>query len=200
MGKQRASISFPDELENLNPADWNPRAKEKANEAGIPPPEEIQKVAKAAGFTSREVPPSPETKQETGRRTYRTGRSEQIALKVRPVDKARFYEICDQQDWVLGFGFQKAIEALDHALQNEAPQETRFKIREADLTDRNLFIRREGRTHRTGRSEQFSMKIRLEDRNKFYDICDQQEWVLGLGFQRAIEALDYILQNEQVGV
>ena len=122
MTKQRADIGFTDSFEDLKPTDWQPDPKDKPAKAK-PPREEIRKVAQATGFKSREAvavtppveiePPQPVREG----RVYRTGRSEQLNLKVRGVDKTGFYSICDRNHWVQGYTFQRAIEALERELK-----------------------------------------------------------------------------------
>ena len=68
-------------------------------------------MAEQTGFTSRE-----------GRRIHRTGRSEQLNLKVRQIDKQTLYELADQKGWVLGETFQHALEALRRELARQDPQ------------------------------------------------------------------------------
>lgn len=126
MTKQRAEIGFTDSFEDLKPTDWKPETKEKPVKAKAPR-EEIRKVAQATGFKSREAAPilapteeAPAMPVREGR-VYRTGRSEQLNLKVRGVDKTGFYSICDRNHWVQGYTFQRAIEALERELK-EAEQ------------------------------------------------------------------------------
>src|SRR5690242_7068349 len=125
MTKQRSDIGFGSAFDEIDPAEWKsePKAAEVKPKA---PREEIRKVAHKTEFKSREATPlqvsapppppvesvalPPQTLRE--RRIYRTGRSEQSNLKVRSEDKAGFYEICDQNHWVQGETFQRAIEAL----------------------------------------------------------------------------------------
>ncbi|MGP0590997.1 stability/partitioning determinant [Nitrospira sp. T9] len=105
MSKQRAEIGFDANLETLDPKEWEtPKWKGSPIHPDIPK-EEIRKVAEQSGFTSRE-----------GRRIHRTGRSEQLNLKVRHRDKEAFYALCDQKGWVLGETFQYALEALQREL------------------------------------------------------------------------------------
>ncbi|RAI54662.1 stability/partitioning determinant [Roseicella frigidaeris] len=90
-------------------------------------PEQVKAVAEEAGFRSRgpspaRVPASPPTPPEApaGRREqrrYRTGRNQQLNLKVRAEDAATFYAIADAQGWVLGDAFARAIAALTRELQ-----------------------------------------------------------------------------------
>lgn len=121
MTKQRAEIGFADTLEDLKPTDWKPEPDKKPARAK-PPREEIHKVAQATGFKSREAAPVPAPVEEASQpvregRIYRTGRSEQLNLKVRGVDKTGFYSICDRNHWVQGYTFQRAIEALERELK-----------------------------------------------------------------------------------
>lgn len=120
MTKQRAEIGFADSLDDLKPTDWQPVAAQKSVK---PPREEIRKVAQATGFKSREAAAAepladtePAKPARTGR-IYRTGRSEQLNLKVRGEDKTGFYALCDRNHWVQGYTFQRAIEALERELR-----------------------------------------------------------------------------------
>jgi len=45
-------------------------------------------------------------------RTYRTGRSETIAVKTTPVAAATFYELVDRLNLKVGETFERAVEAL----------------------------------------------------------------------------------------
>jgi hypothetical protein len=124
MTKQRTEV-FSTSFDDLKPEDWQTPAKPKAPRRTVQK-EEIQKVATGAGFHSRQ-PAMPaataeEPPQQQGRvgRAYRTGRSDQLALKVRTEDKTAFYKICDNNGWVQGYGFQRALEALERELQAAA--------------------------------------------------------------------------------
>ena len=127
MTKQRAEIGFADTLEDLKPTDWKPELDKKPAKAK-PPREEIRRVAQETGFKSREAAPMPVTppaqeavlKPVREGRIYRTGRSEQLNLKVRGEDKTGFYGICDRNHWVQGYTFQRAIEALERELKEAA--------------------------------------------------------------------------------
>ncbi len=81
-------------------------------------PEEVRGVAEKAGFRSREPAPVPVAPPEEKRemRRYRTGRNQQLNLKVRAQDAVAFYAIADAQGWVLGETFAQAVEALQHKL------------------------------------------------------------------------------------
>ena len=90
--------------------------------------EQVKAVAEEAGFRSRGPvpPPSPpragqpakELPQEERReqRRYRTGRNQQLNLKVRAQDAEAFYAIADAEGWVLGEAFARAVAALAREL------------------------------------------------------------------------------------
>ncbi len=86
-------------------------------------PEQVKAVAEEIGFRSRgpvaprpagaEAPPAEKREQ----RRYRTGRNQQLNLKVRAEDAAAFYAIADAQGWVLGDAFARAVTALERELK-----------------------------------------------------------------------------------
>lgn len=94
-------------------------------------PEQVKAVAEEAGFRSRDprpqdrpagpppgpapLPAPPPAKRE--QRRYRTGRNQQLNLKVRAQDAEAFYAIADAQGWVLGETFARAIAALSRELK-----------------------------------------------------------------------------------
>ena len=71
--------------------------------------EQVRAVSEPAAFTSREAKASPVRRE---RRQHRTGRNVQLNLKVRQEDADAFYDLADQNGWVLGEAFEMAIEAL----------------------------------------------------------------------------------------
>jgi hypothetical protein len=111
MAKERAPI-FQDQ--DLELSDFKPKA------AGEPAarPDAVRAVSESASFHSREPqPPSaPSIKREP--RRYRTGRNQQLNIKARAEAIEAFYQITDQQGWVLGETFERAIEALKRELGN----------------------------------------------------------------------------------
>ena len=79
----------------------------------------VKAVGEKRGFAKRS---KPRVKRMRRSRYYETGRSEQIAIKGREVDKARLTKICDSQDWVQGQALQYALDALAEKIadpQNE---------------------------------------------------------------------------------
>ena len=85
---------------------------------------QVKAVAEEAGFRSREPaaarpppPAAPVTEERREQRRHRTGRNQQLNLKVRPQDAAAFYAIADAEGWVLGDVFARAIAALERELR-----------------------------------------------------------------------------------
>ncbi|MBS0155149.1 MAG: hypothetical protein JSS38_11175 [Nitrospira sp.] len=125
MTKQRTEIGFGTSFEEIDPTEWK-REPKPVDEKPKPPREEIRKVAQKSGFNSREAAPAPKPVETVTvapqpvreGRIYRTGRSEQLNLKVRGEDKTGFYAICDHNHWVQGYTFQRAIEALRRELES----------------------------------------------------------------------------------
>jgi hypothetical protein len=93
-----------------------------------PRPEAVRGVAEQAGFRSREpglpAPPEgalvqePPSRREV--RRYRTGRNQQLNLKVRAEDAEAFYALADQHGWVLGETFARAVAALQREVSDAA--------------------------------------------------------------------------------
>ena len=99
--------------------------------------EQVKAVAEEAGFRSRgplpplmppradrpvsnrTVPPEQEAMpgERREQRRYRTGRNQQLNLKVRAQDAEAFYAIADAEGWVLGDVFARAVAALTQELQ-----------------------------------------------------------------------------------
>ena len=77
-------------------------------------PDEVRTVARHGGFKSREPAPAP-VRQEP--RRYRTGRNQQLNLKVRAADADAFYALADAQGWVLGDAFARAVAALQKEVE-----------------------------------------------------------------------------------
>lgn len=93
----------------------------KAAEKTIPT-EAIKAVSEAAQFPSRE--PTSGVKKKAAEkneiRRYRTGRNVQLNIKVKAETLKDFYDIADEQGWVLGETLEKAVEALkDKALSKK---------------------------------------------------------------------------------
>ena len=81
-----------------------------------PPPEAVRAVAEEANFQSREPVKPPKHRQQ---RRYRTGRNIQLNTKVTMSTRDGFYEISEQQNWVLGETLERALQALRRELEKE---------------------------------------------------------------------------------
>lgn len=78
-----------------------------------PAPEAVRAVSESANFRSREPVQKPVKKPD---RRYRTGRNEQLNVKVTAKTLQTFYDITDSQGWVLGETLERALEALQREL------------------------------------------------------------------------------------
>ena len=101
MARNRVPVFEPPDLDV---SDFAP----KPTQDGAPL-QQVRAVAEPASFRSREAAPAPARREP---RRHRTGRNVQLNLKVRQEDADAFYALADQQGWVLGEAFQKAVEAL----------------------------------------------------------------------------------------
>lgn len=108
-GKERASLGFGDELDDIDPSAW---AKPKPRE-DKPAPEVTRQAAEATGFRSREpakIAQEPATPRQQRRR--RTGRTAQLNLKLKPETIEAFTRVADTHGWGLGEAFERAVELL----------------------------------------------------------------------------------------
>lgn len=97
-GTERPSLGFDQEFEQLDPTEWAPKPPRPLNTTAV------RSVAQQAGFVSREP------QLVRGRRT---GRNQQLNLKVRPDTARIFYAIADRHGWVLGEAFEHAVALLE---------------------------------------------------------------------------------------
>lgn len=108
MSKQRVSLGFGQELDELDPNAWT---SQPARAKSRPPREELIQATKEAGFQSRE--PQPVRQQ---RRARRTGRTEQFTTKTTPDYRALIYDIADGkidgQQRLVGEVLEQAVDAL----------------------------------------------------------------------------------------
>ncbi|MGI9486602.1 MAG: stability/partitioning determinant [Geminicoccaceae bacterium] len=118
MGKERTSLGFGDELDELDPKTWAPKPTEAKPR---PPRDALEQATKAAGFQSRE--PQPEQPIRQQRRARRTGRTEQFTTKTTPDYRALIYEIADGKvdghQRLVGEVLEQAVDAL---LREIAPE------------------------------------------------------------------------------
>ena len=114
MTKERASLGFGQELDELDPSAWAP--KEKVTKPR-PPRAMLEQATKEAGFQSREPQ---HTQQEQPvrqqRRARRTGRTEQFTTKTTPDYRTLIYDIADGkidgQQRLVGEVLEQAVDAL----------------------------------------------------------------------------------------
>jgi hypothetical protein len=72
----------------------------------------VREVAEANNYPSRAAP-----RLRRGRK--KTGRTEQLNLRVRAADLARFVEISDEHGWVFGETLEHALAALQRELAGQ---------------------------------------------------------------------------------
>ncbi len=122
-GDKRAGV-FEDDLDISGFAPRPPARAEQvkavAEEAGFrsrgPAPVPSPVAARDPARPGRPAPaPPPEARRE--QRRYRTGRNQQLNLKVRAQDAEAFYAIADAEGWVLGDVFARAVAALARELK-----------------------------------------------------------------------------------
>jgi hypothetical protein len=76
-------------------------------------------VAEGAQFRSREPQALPVAPTKREPRRYRTGRNQQLNLKVTAEAAEAFYALADEKGWVLGEVFERAIIALKRDLEGQ---------------------------------------------------------------------------------
>jgi hypothetical protein len=109
MMKERASIFGDDDA--LDVSDFKPKPAHR------PDPEAVRATAAAKGFTSRES--SAEPAQEATprpRRRRRTGRLQQLNIRVSAAYSDQFLALADRLDLSQAETFERAIEALKREL------------------------------------------------------------------------------------
>lgn len=109
-GKERASLGFGDELDDIDPSAWvKPKPRDDK-----PAPEMTRQAAEATGFRSREptkMEQAPVTPRQQRRR--RTGRTAQLNLKLKPETIEAFTRVADTNGWGLGEAFERAVVLLE---------------------------------------------------------------------------------------
>jgi hypothetical protein len=122
MSKSRASIFGDGDATTLDVTGFAPKA---TSDPKAPAPEQVRAVSQAAKFPSREsgltAKPEPKVKttaEKRAPRRHRTGRNVQVSIKALAESVDKFYAITDAHPgWVLGYTFQRAIEALERELK-----------------------------------------------------------------------------------
>lgn len=110
MANERASVFGDDQdldLGNFKPKQPEPPAVKR---------EDVRTVSEEANFRSREPQPPASKPEKREPRRYRIGRNQQLNIKSRAGAIEAFYQITDQQGWVLGETFERAIKALKREL------------------------------------------------------------------------------------
>ena len=115
---ERATVF--DEGDDFDVSSFAPKKPAKAVQQPEPPPEAVRAVSESVSFRSREPGGTAAKPAPRMQRRRRTGRSEQLNLKVTAKARESFYQITDSQGWVLGETFEKAIEALQRELAAKA--------------------------------------------------------------------------------
>ena len=74
--------------------------------------EQIDRIAEANGFPSRQAVRAPTTRRKAGRR-YKTGRNQQINIKATAQVIDRLYKMADAKRVPLGELLERALDALE---------------------------------------------------------------------------------------
>ncbi len=126
MEKKRAEIGFGEELENLDPSEW-----ETQKGQGVSPQiskEEIAEASEKAGFPSREprtrTSKKKEKEKEKERYVHRTGRDTQFNTKCHPNVKQRFYDERERTKKPLGEILELAMDAYERELASQNAEDT----------------------------------------------------------------------------
>ena len=115
--KSRASI-----FEELAELDVGSFAPKPSVDAKGPPAEKVRAVSETVRFRSRQpAPANPEPATKRAPRQFRTGRNVQFSVKALRETVDTFYALSDAQGWVLGYTFQRAVEALQRELKTSKP-------------------------------------------------------------------------------
>lgn len=101
--RRRTFGATPGPDEDVGAGEFQPRPITR------PDPDAARRVAEEGGYTSGASTKRPGDTQ----RRYRTGRTEQLNLKVTPETKARFQRMADQADVSMNALFERAVDALD---------------------------------------------------------------------------------------
>jgi hypothetical protein len=73
----------------------------------------VEQIAHDQGFPSRQARKAPAAAAKRPRRTYTTGRNQQINFKATPATIERFYRIADEKKLPLCETLELALDALD---------------------------------------------------------------------------------------
>jgi len=73
----------------------------------------VEQIAQDQGFPSRQARKAPGATAKRPRRTYTTGRNQQINFKATPATIERFYRIADEKNLPLCETLELALDALE---------------------------------------------------------------------------------------
>ena len=115
MAKERAKLFGDSPDTDIDISVFSPKP---APRSPLPTREEVKAVSEAVNFPSREAPRQASKKlPKREPRIHRTGRNVQFQAKATQATIDRFYTICDQHDWRLGYTLERAVEALERELK-----------------------------------------------------------------------------------
>lgn len=110
--------------------------------------------------------------------------------------RASLFEEADADDIDLSGFAQTTLPPRPTDEQIHAVSEAvNFPSREASAPRPQAKEKPSPRRFRTGRNIQFNAKASRETIDRFYAICDRNEWVMGYTLERAVEALERELRT-----
>ena len=110
MAKERLSIFEAQDEPDLS--GFAPRTADRPR----PDPGQIRQIGDAANFPSRQAGTLPEKRRTHHRKT---GRTAQLAQKIRPEYLDLLYRLAERKGWLLGETIEHAFEALERELDGE---------------------------------------------------------------------------------
>ncbi len=121
---------FGDALAGLAEKNWSKKSPKRRESV---PTEKIKKTAEDSGFKSSEGTEKSEEVLDKANKTqdvpvvieqrrHRTGRNQQLSLKVRDIDKQSFIDTCDEHKLVQGYAFQLMLDMFRQDLASKNPQ------------------------------------------------------------------------------
>lgn len=114
-GKERAKLFADTSDAEIDISAFVPKP---APQSYLPTREQVTAISEAVNFPSREAPKLAAKKPpKRDPRIHRTGRNVQFQAKATQATIDRFYAICDQNDWRLGYTLERAVEALERELK-----------------------------------------------------------------------------------
>jgi hypothetical protein len=90
-----------------------PKFEPKPKTVSMAGKEQIEQLAEASGFPSRQPVRAPITPRQPRGRRYKTGRNQQINIKATPEVIERLYKLADEKHVPLGELLERALDALE---------------------------------------------------------------------------------------